>query len=422
MKDVSQLSVLVRDHGQFVSVAQRLARDVTKVYYCANSPREFQGMKDHLVGYGLEGIELVDSPFDPEVFDQIDLFVFPDLLFPAEQVHLEKLGKKVWGARYGELLEYDRVLLKQKIEEVGLPSSDYEVVKGTDNLRAFLKENPDVFVKIVRYRGDWESTHADGLDDMQSEIIRFEHEVGDLRHLAEFVVETPTHRKDEEVVEIGYDGWTVDGKFPASSLSGIEIKDSGYIGSIKPYASLPKPVKEVNDALAPLLRESGYKGPMSTEVRVGKDGKPYLIDLTCRLPSPPQQLQQEMYANYTQTIWDAANGIITDPVPVAKYGALLILKVDGGETSDTIEFPKEIERQVKLNNAVFIKGKYRIVPQPVKLTQIGAVIGWGDTLEAAIEMCKEAAEQVKGAKTEPRDLDGAEEELEKSKKLGYPIL
>ncbi len=78
--------------------------------------------------------------------------------------------------------------------------------------------------------------------------------------------------------EVGSDSWSVDGKTPKTHLCGIEVKDSSYAGRILKADEIPKALSVVDEKMAPLLKEFGYRGNYSTEVRVGKDGVPYMID------------------------------------------------------------------------------------------------------------------------------------------------
>jgi len=419
LKPVNDLTVMVRDQGQFCEIACRIARDAAKVYYCSAREGEFPTMADMMVGYGMEGLEVVDSIW-PYV-DRCDLFVYPDLYYGYEQDYLRSLGKPVWGAGMGEDLELDRILLKQILKSKGMPVNDFEVVVGMEKLRAFLKANEDVYVKMSKFRGSFESLHSKTYKEIAPALDEFAHELGAFQQIAEFICEAPI----PDAAEIGYDGYTVDGQFPKSTLAGIEIKDRAYVGAIKSYASLPSQIKDTNAALVDSFKQTMYRGPFSTEVRVPKDKNPYLIDFTARYPSPPNQLQQEMFSNFTEILWEGANGRLVDPVPAAKFGALCIITSDFATKNwQPVEFPKELRGHIKLNNPVKIKDTYYVVPQPVELCQIGAVSGWGATMEEAIDQCKEIAGKVSGygicIPTEA--FDDAKEEIEKSKAMGVSVL
>jgi hypothetical protein len=61
-----------------------------------------------------------------------------------------------------------------------------------------------------------------------------------------------------------------------------------------------------------------------------------------------------------------------------------------------VDFPSRLRPHVKLFNAVRVAGRYSIAPQDEEMTEVGAIIGWGATLEAALEMIDEIAKQVAG--------------------------
>jgi predicted RNase H-like HicB family nuclease len=43
-----------------------------------------------------------------------------------------------------------------------------------------------------------------------------------------------------------------------------------------------------------------------------------------------------------------------------------------------------------------INGRYYVIPQSIGLPEIGAVVGWGNTLKAAMQMAEDVAKQVEG--------------------------
>ena len=82
--DISTKTVLFVCNPLFVDMATRLARDFKKVYLYVPVSGSFPTMNHGMVGYGLEGVELVDNMWDK--YDEIDLYVFPDLGHAALQV------------------------------------------------------------------------------------------------------------------------------------------------------------------------------------------------------------------------------------------------------------------------------------------------------------------------------------------------
>jgi hypothetical protein len=214
-------------------------------------------------------------------------------------------------------------------------------------------------------------------------------ELGPLSDIQQFIVEKSIEAKDE----VGVDWFTIDGQYPQKNCPyGIESKDLGYCGTMVPNDKLPKSVRNVNEKLVPVFKAYGYRGFYSSEIRDG-----VLIDSTARRPSPPGELYEEWWLNITEIIIEGARGRVVEIEPSAKYAFELILYSEfAAHHWLAVQFPKEIERFVKLYNHCILKGVNWIVPTDAKLVQVGAVLGFGDTIEEAVNQGLEHAEQVKG--------------------------
>lgn len=417
MKDVSEVNALVVDNGLFVEIAVTLARTYKKVYYVVPGwVSGFPKMNDAKIGTGLENIEVVSSIFGDH-FEDIDLFVFPDLYFGHEQEHLEKLGKKVWGARHGDEMEMYREEMKETLKSMGMPVVNYEIIKGVADLRKYLKSNNDKWVKTNIHRGTFETFHAPDYKMVEPRIDEIEYQLGAFKHIIEFIVEDNI----PDCIEIGTDGYTVDGQRPTIGLTGYEIKDLSYLGIFKPYDELPEPLTRFDKNMEPIFKEYGYRGFYSSEIRCGEDHEPYMIDFCSRAASPPNELYQEFYTNLADIIWSGANGIMVDPEPIAKYGAECLIHSPWADKNwQPVDFPDEIRQNVKLRHACKINGRYYAIPQAVGLPEIGAVIGWGESMQAAVDMVKGLAEQVQGYCIEIpiESFDKAQEQIDLAKKFG----
>jgi len=418
MKKASEVTCLFVDSGIFVEMAVVLARTFKKVYYtCPGGMQTAYPTLNHCkIGEGLEGVEVISGIFGDH-FDDIDLFVFPDINYGPIQVYLESIGKTVWGARMGEELEYYREDVKKLMKKKGLPVGPYKVIKGMKALCDHLEKNKDQHVKMDVYRGSFESFFCADYKEMESKITEIGESLGDFKDEQEFVVEDDLPDK----VELGIDAWTIDGEYPKNLLSGIEIKDKGYVGIFKAFKDLPEPLTRWNIQMSDVLENYGYRGFLSTEVRIGEDHEPYLIDVTARAPAPPNELAQEFYLNLAEIIWQGANGIMVEPEPMAKYGAEIIICSDWADCHfQTVKFPPALRKYVKLRYGAKINGNYVVIPQHEKLKQHGACIGFGDTMEEACNMAKDVAEQVSGYGLDIRvdALNDAEEQIEKANEMG----
>lgn len=274
MKDTKDVIACVVDHQIFLPWAQRLAREFKKVYYHTPVEKAFPKLADSIIGDGFSDIVRCDDPFD--VMDEVDLWIFPDIGFSGLQLHLEKLGKPVWGSRSADSLEIHREKFLDMLKAVGLSVPPHTRVRGVGAMAEFLKDKEDKWVKMSKYRGDFETFHWRNAkqDSGWPDFLRVK--FGPLANEIPFVIADTI----ETEIEDGYDGYNVDGLFPKLAVHGIECKDRGYLCAVQDYDSLPEQVKAVNAAVAPVLRERRYRNKFSTEIRITEDDA-YFIDTTC---------------------------------------------------------------------------------------------------------------------------------------------
>src|SRR5579885_3383625 len=391
--DFSRNTVLVVDQGLYVHVAERLAESFGRVlYYCNGWRSAFPVSERFNIGAGLEGIERVANFW--EHVESADLIVFPDTYFGGEQVFLRRQGKRVWGSGNAELLELHRDELKAVLKGAGLPAGPYKIVTGIEALRGYLKDNPGVYVKGNVFRGDVETFRnsnwvvtAPLLDDLASRL-------GPRQSSTVFVVEDPI-----EGVEAGYDGVCIDGRFPSVACFGYEAKDAGYVGKVVDYAELPQALREVNDRLSPALAALGCRSFFSTEIRVGPDRRPYLMDPAMRAGSPPSEAYIELFANWDEVIWTGANGEVAQLRPAAAYAAEIVLRSEWArEHFLALDIPRSVSRFIKVHGHCRIDG--RDYAAPLGIREVGAAIGLGDSLEDAVGAALEHAEAVAGLELE----------------------
>lgn len=413
--DLSGKTALVIDNGLFIELAITLGKSFGKVFYHTEWKSAFPKSNDMLIGDGIDEVERVKHIW--EVMDEVDIVIFPDVYDGPLQSKLVSLGKRVWGGRYGEEMELERWKFKKLLKKIGLPVAHAEHITGTEDLKKYLKEHENVWIKVSTVRGDFETFQSESFDLSEPKVNELEHKLGAKAKIAKFIVEDDLPDR----IEIGYDGYTIDGQFPSVAMQAFEIKDLGAVGRVKKYEDMAEPVKFVNDKLSPLFRNYEYRGWFSSEIRYGEDKEPYLIDPCCRLASPPSEMYLQIYDNWDQIIWNGADGTMTDPNPIAEYGVEVMIHSPWADHNwQAIDFPDELRPYVKLRNLTKIEDKYYVVPTDVGLPEIGAVIGLGDTLDEAVEMCKHNCNQVRGYFLECKleSIDKGMEEIEKAKALG----
>jgi hypothetical protein len=418
MTDYKSKTVCVWDNGLFIECAITLARDFGKVLYYVPWQSGYPSSNITIIGRGVPNLKQIENPWP--FIDEIDLWVFPDVYEGATQEFLASLGKRVWGGRRGEDLELDRAGSKEYLASLGIDIGKWYLVNGVKALRKHLERHDDQWVKISKTRGDGETFHSENYDLVKPRIDELEYKLGAKGDIMEFIVEDAIN----DAVEVGYDGYTIDGKYAKNAMFGIEIKDKGLVMKTLKYDALPIEVSSVNDKLSQAFREFGYRGMFSSELRITRDHTPYMIDPCCRCGSPPSELMWEMVSNWADIMWEGALGTVVEPVFTAKWGAELLLISDWGDRNwQPLEFPKSIRRNVKLRYLTIIDGKYYQVPQASAHPEIGAVVATGDTMEAAIKNVTEIAEKVKGfyVDVHPEALNEATEQFDKLKEFGIKV-
>jgi hypothetical protein len=222
-------------------------------------------------------------------------------------------------------------------------------------------------------------------------------------------------------VEIGLDTFTVDGEWPKETLVGIEAKDVGYCGQVRPWAKIPEPLRRWNERMSDVFAKAGSRTTVSNEVRIGKDKLPFMIDATIRMPSPPGELIQELTTNLSEILWHGAGGVMVHPEFAGTWGVEVLLRSSWANAHHLqVKIPDKFRRFVKLYNHVREEGEDYVMCQSEDMQEFGAVVGFGDSLDAAVEMAKEVGEAVDayGLKFSLGPVDQVREQIAKIEEIG----
>jgi hypothetical protein len=400
----------VYDYSLFTGFAQTLAKWFGKVEYYSPWKSEFPKNIDRYIGKGLPGVTRIDHFFDG--LDDVDLFAFFDLLDWDLQLDLESRGKRVFGGRKGQRLEEDRVWSKEKSKKLGIEVGPYDPVRGTEALRAYLKDHPNTWVKIDICRGDMETWKSETLQLSEDRLIQLEADLGSaIKTQIKFILEAEIEL-EEGHEEGGSDSLSIDGQEPDERFFGTEIKGRSFAGAVVPYKKLPNELREINDKLAPYLKEERYRMFYSMEERDGK-----LTDPCMRLPSPPNELYQKMIKNLPDVLWFGAEGRLIQPEYAAKYGGLVRITSDwiNEKKTQAISFPAKYEDNIVLRKHCRINGKYFVLPKGPPAKTVGSIVAWGNNWPSIWAAIEEVAKHVKGHDLEIRldEMDHAEECLKK---------
>ena len=417
MDDLSDKTILVRDTGYFVSFAERLARDFGKVLYHnpswkMGSPKSQQAQLGKNVAENIE----VDLDFwDAIDKGEVDIVACPDIYEGDITVDLRERGIPVFGCGEGEELEIDRWMTKELLDELGLPVAPSNLVQGIDELGEFLEDNDECYVKFPRWRGDTETWHHIDMFMSQPWFDALKEDLGPSGEEMEFIIEQPVGD-----IEVGFDGFIMDGHFLPFTSYGYEIKDAAHVSKFVPYDELPEPIKKINQALAPKFEQYQYRGLYSNDIRVeGRDF--YLTDPCCRFASPVGELMLEAFQNYSEIVWGTANGEIVDPVCKIKYGAALNLFSDNPPGKWlAIKIPEEYKSNVKIHYWSRFKDLDWVTPIVGATNVVAVIVALDNSLDKAMEKCLKIAKEIQMPKIgyDEAAFEHAEEQIAKGRKVG----
>ena len=409
--------LLVMDFGLFTEAAVRLARDFGKVWICRPDEGGFPRLNEGMVGAGMENVEIVHHPW--KYAHKADMVATFDLYLGDFCQECVRQNIPTWSALRGEDLEIERTATQREQQKRGLPTAPFERVVGVKALREYLKAHKNVWVKVERWRGVRESFQAESLEAVEPILRDIEHEQGPLAEDIPFMIVGDLPDR----VEFGMDTFIVKGEHPKMGCGGIEIKDCGYLGLAQPWDKFPEPLTRWFKVMQPVLATYGYRGWLSTETRIGKDMKPFNIDITARMPAPPFELVIEWMKNFPEVVWSVAHGEMIEPEFEAKFGAAIIIKTSSPKSFQRVIFPPTDRKHIKLRYPCKREGIYQSIPQTVSVSETATAIAWAGTHREALLKAQDIAGHVKGCDLSPCEdvTRKALEQIEKGKAMGLQI-
>ena len=412
MSDLSDKTFAVFDHfGLFLSIAEKLAESGARVLYATPVDR-YDRKTEACVGDGIEGVEWVEEfwPFKKE----IDCFVFPDIRHNGLQDELRSQELPVWGSHEGMNLEQQRVFFLKKLKELGLDVAPHQVVVGVSNLGAFLKDKRDIWIKVSKWRGTWETFHWRSWKDDAQNLDLWAVKFGGKKNAVQFIC----FAKIDTDLEIGADTYCVDGQWPSTMLHGIERKDAAYFSAVTPREKMPEQLLPIMEAFSPYLKKAGYRNQWSMEVRVTKD-KNYFIDATTRggLPSTSSFLASK---NVAEVIYHGARGEFVEIDYGFKFSAecMVSTKVEHDAWA-TLVLEPEVRENFLAQQCCEEDGQLWYPP----LEGGGSHLGWlrsvGDTPKEVLENMNKLADALPdGVDAQVEELSDVIREIESMKEKG----
>lgn len=413
---LSPKTFLVLDYGLFLPIARSLARHYGHrvLYHKLDWQTGFPTINTGIIGDGFEDIKCVPDIW--EVKDQVDCFVFPDIYNQGLQAELRAQGKRVWGSGNAMSLETDRLYFMEQVEKLGLDVAPYDVIKGLANLRVFLKGKKDIYIKMSKWRGSFETKHFRNMDEdsglLDSWAVRF----GGLQDYVTFIC----FPKIETKLEIGADTYCIDGEWPGQMLHGLEHKDCAYFAAVTEREDMPEELLPIMEAFSPLMKEGKYRCQWSMEVRVADEGN-FFLDATCRggLPSTGSQIMA--LDNLDEIIFYGAEGQLIEPMYNCLFTCETMVKVHGEINSwSTIDIPEPLKEHLMIAGCCMVNGKPWFPPEPgVVEDEIGWLVATGNTPKEALEAMNALADELPdGADADVESLADIIREIEAETEQG----
>ncbi len=416
MKPISDVTCCVVDCGLFLPMAFRMAEECKRVLYHNPDRPAFPTLKKGSIGDGFTEVEVVDSYL--QHMKEIDLFCFPDVGRGDDQVYLEEQGKLVWGSKTGEILELDRIHFMETIGELGLDVPPFEVVTGVTALRDYLKDEEDQYIKVSKWRGDFETTHWRDWKKDNGWLDWLAVNFGPLKEHIEFLV-FPSIPTD---LEIGGDSYNVWGQWPDTMINGLEWKDKSYFAAVTPVELMPEQTLSVFEALSPVLAKHKYANQFCVEVRV-KDDKAYPIDATTRGGMPSTASQHKLWKNFPEIVYHGAAGEMVEPEPEAMFSIeCMITSKCGKDNWEEVDIDPDIEDWCRLSYCCKVDGVYCFPPDELHHGELGWLCAIGDTPEETLEAIKGLADKLPdGLDADVEALAGVIKEIDSAREQGIPF-
>jgi len=372
---IEDITACVIDHGLYIPLARKLAQSYKRVLYHTPWERGFPTVNDCCLGEGFGDIERCDDFW--EVKDEIDLFIFPDILHSGLQAELRNQGFPVWGSGYGQEIEMDRLKFLKMLQLTNLPMPKLVEVRGITALRDHLKDEEDKYIKISKYRGTMETWHWRNweLDSGTLDILAVH--FGSVRELIRFLVFDAINSD----IEVGVDTYCIDGEFPSHVMEAYEWKDKSAFGVFKPIDETAPAIQEVLHNFGPLLGDHAYRNYFSAEVR----GEVF-NDPCCRGPMPMTGSQMEIYKNTPEIIAAGAQGELVEPEVEETCCCECVLTVKAEkEEWPNVTVPEELEGWMKLSHCCLAEGVHGFPTYECRGDEIGWLVAIGDTPRSTLE-------------------------------------
>jgi len=391
---ISHSKVLVYDRGYYTYIAEAIAKQAAETWIYTPILGQQPRSREDQMGSGLDGVEKIDD-FE-EYKNKTDLLVFPGEFDGEICNRMWEEGRRAFGSGLSSEFEIDRMLFLDTLKEVGLtPIKTYRAEGFDDAIEYFKKnDNKTLWVKTPYTRGDFDTIKFESLATFMPWIEMQRVKLGKgASETIELLIQDD-FPIDNGGIESGGDRYIVNGKRTPKGFIGYEGKDKWYIYRVT--SEFPDIIDDIDKKMEKVFKDKGYRGAWSSEFRANKDGVKRFTDATARFGSPPGQGFVLSYTTFPQDVEDVANGKMPKMKEKASHGAIIILTSWFNQDNEVcVEYPKEIEDNVKLQHNYKHEGLNYCLPNDAHDGFFGAVVAIGNSAEEAANKANEIAKQVR---------------------------
>jgi hypothetical protein len=390
---------------------------VGKVSYYSRWEDCFPSLYSMKIGEGYKGVTRIQDPFS--LIGEVDCWMFPDNTFGGFQVDLEKRGERVWGPRHGHDIEDFKEAFREYCKEINVPIVPYEIAIGMTDLRKKLEGKKNVWLKVDLIRGNFETQNVESLELCEPYLKKIEHDLGPWSETQRIIIEDDY----PDSVEVAFDLWTIDGKFPTKAIFGLEKKGEFYCCHTMDYNDLPWQIQELNEKFAPLLAEYKSRTNFPVEIRINKKGEYAALDPCMREGHPVFATKMTMIKNLPDVFHYGAEGEMVEPefVEEDSWGMELVVFSSWAEKEPkAVYVPPEYRDSVFLRYAAEVDGIPWVLPQLMPNSTLGSIASTDKSWERCKEKILEVKDEIKGGGVDSYDdaFDKFKASWEKLKEYG----
>ena len=207
-------------------------------------------------------------------------------------------------------------------------------------------------------------------------------------------------KKIDSVVESGIDAFFAPGcDYFNKCFIGYEYNKGPNLVRVCDTDDMPDLIEETMSAFLPILEKMDYRGPLSTEEKITKDGKHYLLDWCSRLLAPGSSIYPWAIKNWQELMYKIGR---CEPceidIPYKYIGTLPLFSSKGEKKYNRVDIDPKYREQIRYASVCSDGKNFFAVKGQEKMA---VCIAGADTWEEVLDKLRELWQYV--------DCDGKEE-------------